>query len=338
MSEDYAYWQPRVRGKLGGILRIIKLQHAPLVEGPALLGAFAVSVPSIRELLLILAAAFSVHVFGETYNELVGVRWHANDPVKRPFAAGTVSIREGQVLVLMGIAGLLLSAYALNFWAFVLSPIAIAITLVYPHLKDKTAASTYVLSSVVAVAVAGGYVGVCGGKVASFLLLMRGIPYLLALSGLFFTAYFDEVANMPNVELHRSVGIAEFSAVKPASFTLGFMAFNGLTYLLTALVGTLYLSPVAFAFSLASAAVWVWAYGLARAKKYGQAVDRSLLAWFLLVLGVIVSRLLRSLHPPKPNLGTFLADTISACEGLFPLGYLAYEISVCKQRQLRGAL
>ncbi|MGC8631894.1 MAG: UbiA family prenyltransferase [Thermoprotei archaeon] len=293
MEKDYAYWQPNIGGKLGGALKVIKLHHAPLVEGPALLGAFIYSVPSARILLLVLAAAFSVHVFGETYNELVGIKWHLNDPIKRPFVAGTLTVPEGYMLVLAGVAGLEISAYLLNRWALFLSPLVVLAALIYPHLKDKTAASTYVLSAIVSMGILGGYVAVFGGMPfeADFLL---HAPWLFALSGLFFTAYFDEVANLPNLELHKKVGLAEFSAVKSSNFTLRFITLNGIAYLGFALAGCFAYSvgPVAVFLALASAVVWAVARSLVKAGNYGKAVDRSLIAWLILVCGVIISRLI----------------------------------------------
>ena len=295
-ERDYAYWQPRVKGKLGALLKVIKLQHAPLVEGPALLGAFALyhfHVPSIATLVLIVVASFSVHVFGETYNEMVGIRWHANDPVKRPFVAGTLSLKEGWCMVVLGILGLFCSAYLLNGWAFLLSPVVVGITLVYPHLKDRLAAAVYVLGLIVSVDVIGGYVAAVGSLYSNLSSLLASAPWLMAISALLYTAAFDEVANQQHLEIHRKVGIAEFSAVKSSRFTQNFVLINFLVATFLASAGCFYyfLGPVALFSAVVFGLLSLKSYDFMRKGKIGKSMDFGMLSWLVLVIGVVISRL-----------------------------------------------
>ncbi|WP_449462314.1 UbiA family prenyltransferase [Tardisphaera miroshnichenkoae] len=293
MHAEYDGWYPRARGKLGGYLKVIKFHHAPLVEGPALVGALAFSgaLPPafIRQITLIVIAALGVHVFGETYNELVGIKWHMNDPVKRPFVSGTVSKEEGYALVVLGVLIFEIAAWALNPWALHLSPLVVLVTLVYPHLKGKFVGAPYVLGGIVGIDVLGGYVGMWGGLASSLSFLTNKVPWLLAISGIAFTASFDETLNLPKVSAHKSVGIAEFSAVSPESFTLGFIAANKFVSVITAILACCFLGVIPAFFSVAYSAMVLATLPMPRKRQIGRSVNLALVAYAILAVGLAAS-------------------------------------------------
>ncbi len=295
MHAEYDSWYPRAKGKLGGYLKVIKFHHAPLVEGPALVGALAFSgaLPPafFRQIALIVIAALGVHVFGETYNELVGTRWHMNDPVKRTFVSGAVSKKEGYALVILGALIFEAAAWALNAWALRLSPLVVLVILAYPHLKDKFVGAPYVLGGIVGIDVLGGYVGIWGGLASSLSFLMNKVPWLLAISGIAFTAAFDETLNLPKAGAHKGVGIAELSAVSPESFTLGFIATNKLVSVVTAILACFFLGAIPALFSVAYSALVVATLRMPKKREIGRSVNLALVAYAILAVGLALSHI-----------------------------------------------
>ncbi|MFQ1021719.1 UbiA family prenyltransferase [Tardisphaera saccharovorans] len=293
MHAEYDGWYPKVKGKLGGYLKVIKFHHAPLVEGPALVGALAFSgafpPDFLRQMVLIVVAALGVHVFGETYNELVGTKWHMNDPVKRPFVSGAVSKEEGCALVFLGVLIFEFAAWALNAWALDLSPLVVLVTLAYPHLKDKFIGAPYVLGGIVGIDVLGGYVGIWGGLASSFVFLMSKAPWLLAISGIAFTASFDETLNLPKVSVHKSAGIAELSAVSSEGLTLGFIAANKLISVTTAMAACCLLGVIPALFSVTYSALVLATLPMPKKKQIGRSVNMALVAYAILAIGLALS-------------------------------------------------
>ncbi|MGC8615216.1 MAG: UbiA family prenyltransferase [Thermoprotei archaeon] len=296
MNTEYQGWYPVVKGRVGGYLKVVKLHHAPLVEGPALAGALAFSgtLPPIflRQVALIVIAALGFHLFGETYNELVGMKWHLNDPVKRPFVSGVITKVEGYIIIALGVVLLELASFYLNAWCFRLSPLVVLLTLIYPHLKDRFAWAPWALGTIVGIDVLGGYFGVWGAFCSSILCLLGGAPWLLVVSSIAFTVSFDETLNISQTETHRNAGIKEFSATHPRDVTLMLIIVNKVISAVAALIGCALLGMVPALFSLVFSSLLLRTVNMPKQGKIGSSINISLIAYATLVIGLAISHVL----------------------------------------------
>ena len=146
--------------------RFIKLEHTifslPLIYAGALLGADG--VPSLRQAGWILLAAAGGRVMAMGLNRLIDAEIDARNPRTRNRELPRGAMRRGEAWAVVAIAGLLYaaSAAALSPLCLRLSPIPVALFVIYPYLKRFTALSHLGLGLAWSMAPLGGWLATSG--------------------------------------------------------------------------------------------------------------------------------------------------------------------------------
>jgi 4-hydroxybenzoate polyprenyltransferase len=192
-----------VASQLKTTLEMIKFSHTLFALPFALLSAVlaAQGVPKLAVLGKILAAMVGARSAAMAHNRLADREIDAANPrtASRALPAGTLSVAFVRVFFAASIVVFLAAAASLNRLTFLLSPVALALLLVYAYTKRFTAASHLVLGLCLALAPIGAWVAVRG----SFDLL----PVLLGLAVLVWTAGFDILYSLQDEEHDRRAGL-----------------------------------------------------------------------------------------------------------------------------------
>jgi 4-hydroxybenzoate polyprenyltransferase len=171
-------------------LSFVKIEHTlfslPLIYSGVLLGAGS-TVPPFSVLVLVLAAATGARTVAFALNRIIDRHIDAQNPrtVTRDLPSGRMTLTEA--LGVMG-AGLLLyfgSAYIISVFCFLLSPLPLAIFVVYPYMKRYTPLAHFGVGAGLAMGPLGGWFAMS----PSLDHLM--VPALLSLFTLFWVAGFD---------------------------------------------------------------------------------------------------------------------------------------------------
>ncbi|MEM0155838.1 MAG: UbiA-like polyprenyltransferase [Thermoplasmataceae archaeon] len=151
-------------GKVREIIDYIKLEHTifdlPLVISGALLAAGPVVLPI--KYVLILIAATSARATAMSINRILGRKYDVINPRKRNWSLvrGTLSVRRGVTITLISATIFEISAFFLNTFVFVLSPIVLFLFVTDPPLKRITPWRHIYMGSVIGVGVLAGYLSV----------------------------------------------------------------------------------------------------------------------------------------------------------------------------------
>jgi 4-hydroxybenzoate polyprenyltransferase len=176
-----------VSSRLRAYARFIKLEHTifslPLVYAGALLGSEG--WPSVRVLWLIPFAAIGGRVMAMGLNRLIDAEVDARNPrtKNRELPRGAMQRREAWTIVVA--AGVLyaVSAAAIAPICLWLSPIPVALFLIYPYLKRFTSLSHIGLGLAWSMAPLGGWLA-AAAEAATVPSASEGLPQLLGTSGI----------------------------------------------------------------------------------------------------------------------------------------------------------
>jgi 4-hydroxybenzoate polyprenyltransferase len=184
-------------------LEMIKFSHTVFALPFALMGAClaARGVPGPAELGWIVLAMVGARTCAMGFNRIVDRRFDARNPrtADRPLPTGKITPAQSWALVLAAAALFFFSCYQLNRLAFLLSPVALGLTLFYSFTKRFTWTAHLVLGCALACSPAGGYVAVAGS--------LEGFPWSLALGVLLWVAGFDTVYACLDVDFDRRAGL-----------------------------------------------------------------------------------------------------------------------------------
>ncbi|MBW3670128.1 MAG: putative 4-hydroxybenzoate polyprenyltransferase [Acidobacteria bacterium] len=184
-------------------LEMIKIQHTLFALPFALLGALTAAggLPGLREITWILVAMVGARSAAMAFNRLVDVEIDRKNPrtSTRALPAGLVTRHFVIGFTVASCALLVIAAWQLNPLALALSPVALIIILGYSFTKRFTALSHVFLGLALAVAPIGAAVAVEG----------RIDPRMWLLAGavLTWTAGFDVIYSLQDVEFDRSEGL-----------------------------------------------------------------------------------------------------------------------------------
>ncbi|MBM3334097.1 4-hydroxybenzoate octaprenyltransferase, partial [Candidatus Sumerlaeota bacterium] len=176
------------------VLDMIKFEHTVFALPFALISMMLAAhdfphegdrLPSLRTVALIVLACYAARSAAMAFNRLADVEQDRENPRTRTRALviGLLSARFVWVFMLVHVALFLAAAYALNWLAFALSPVALLIVLGYSYVKRFSWATHFVLGLALAVAPMGAWIAVRGQ--------FGALPAILALAVLFWTAGFD---------------------------------------------------------------------------------------------------------------------------------------------------
>src|SRR5256714_856526 len=163
---------------------MIKWEHSIFALPFALCGAVlaAHGLPSARQLFWTVVAMVGARSAAMAFNRLVDAEYDAANPrtAIRAIPTGALSKSFVGVFVIVSSAVLVLAAWQLNWLAFRLSPVALAIVLLYSYTKRFTRWSHLVLGFALGVAPAAAWIAVKGKLDLRILLLTFAVTFWVA--------------------------------------------------------------------------------------------------------------------------------------------------------------
>lgn len=204
--------------KLKDYAELIRVEHTLFSLPFAYSGAVLVKIPNLRQAILIFAALFGIRSFALIINNVVDRDIDARNPrtAKRPIPSGRVSVKEAYVLAILSLAIYFVSAYLLNFYAFILSPIFPLLAYVYPYLKRKYPIAHFWLGAILGGAVIGGAIAV-SGNAPSLLDALARVPWIYVVAVASWVASFDILYAILDVDFDRKNKLHSV----PADFGVG---------------------------------------------------------------------------------------------------------------------
>jgi 4-hydroxybenzoate polyprenyltransferase len=194
-------------------LEMIKWEHSIFALPFALCGAMlaARGVPTAHQIIWIIVAMVSARSAAMSFNRLADISIDAANPRTRTRAlpAGILTQNFVKVFVVLCSFIFVLSAWELNRMAFLLSPVALAILLLYSYTKRWTRWSHLVLGFALGVAPAAAWIAVRGSLDPRILLLTAAVTFWVAGFDVLYACQdyeFDQQAGLHS--LPRYCGIA----------------------------------------------------------------------------------------------------------------------------------
>jgi len=184
-------------------LEMIKWEHSIFALPFALCSAMlaASGVPGSRQLVWIVVAMISARSAAMAFNRVADAAIDAANPrtQTRALPAGTLTPAFVTTFVVISCAIFVLAAAQLNRLSLILSPVALAILLLYSYSKRVTRWSHLVLGFALGIAPAAAWIAVRGSLDSRILLLTAAVT--------FWVAGFDVLYACQDYEFDRSAGL-----------------------------------------------------------------------------------------------------------------------------------
>jgi 4-hydroxybenzoate polyprenyltransferase len=184
-------------------LEMIKWEHSIFALPFALCGAMlaAGGLPSAHQLAWIVVAMVSARSAAMSFNRLADVAIDAANPRTRTRAlpAGILTQNFVRLFVIFSSAVFVLAAWKLNRLAFVLSPVALGVLLLYSYTKRWTRWSHVVLGFALGIAPAAAWIAVRGSLDPRILLLTAAVT--------FWVGGFDVLYACQDLDFDREAGL-----------------------------------------------------------------------------------------------------------------------------------
>ena len=129
-------------GRLKSYAELVKFEHT-IFALPFALASILILVyetPSARKVIWILTALISARTAGMALNRLIDREYDARNPRTKSWVhvRGDVSVKEIWGIIILSSAVFIFSVYMINTLALILSPIVIALLVLYPYAKRFT--------------------------------------------------------------------------------------------------------------------------------------------------------------------------------------------------------
>jgi 4-hydroxybenzoate polyprenyltransferase len=193
-------------------LEMIKWEHSVFALPFALCGAMLASggFPSLHQFSWIVVAMVAARSAAMAFNRLADAAIDAANPRTRSRALPSGALTSGFVasFVLVSCAILVLAAWQLNRLAFFLSPIALAILLLYSYTKRFTRWSHLVLGIALGVAPAAAWIAVRGSLDPRILLLTAAVTFWVGGFDVLYSCQdsdFDRQAGLHSIPRHLGI-------------------------------------------------------------------------------------------------------------------------------------
>jgi 4-hydroxybenzoate polyprenyltransferase len=174
----------RLLKNLSITLEMIKWEHSVFALPFALSGAMlaARGVPTAHQIIWIIIAMVAARSAAMSFNRLADVSIDAANPRTRTRAlpAGSLTRNFVTSFVIASSAVFVLAAWELNRLAFLLSPVALAVLLLYSYTKRWTRWSHLVLGFALGIAPAAAWIAVRGSLDPRILLLTAAVTFWVA--------------------------------------------------------------------------------------------------------------------------------------------------------------
>ena len=291
-------WDPggaaQSQSKLYIYLRFLRIEQIFFSLPNAYMGAFVAirKIPSLYTLLLIFLALFFLRTAGMTNDNLADREIDAKNPRTRtrPLVTGKITVKEAKIIIAVSLVGFFITAYFVNIYAFILSPLIALIVMTYPYMKRYTEFANYQIATVQGLAVFSGAVAALGLYVSSFAQLLAGIPWFFVIATIFWAVGFDLYNHIPDAEFDRQMGLHSF-AVRLGDKALPFAGFNQLLSVILAFMGDYFyhLGYIAYLATALHGLIMAYAYYLASKGDFGRAFYYNIYASVVLGIGVILA-------------------------------------------------
>jgi 4-hydroxybenzoate polyprenyltransferase len=213
MSEETQTYRPQQKfpgsfaGQLWRKLRItlemIKVEHSVFALPFALTGAMlaANGWPAWRQVFWIVVAMVGARSAAMTFNRIADREFDARNPrtEKRALPAGHLTLRFAVAFTAVSAALLVLAAWELNPLAFKLSPVALALLLLYSYTKRFTLMSHIVLGACLGLSPVAAWIALRGD--VSWAVVILGVAVTLWVAG------FDIIYACQDVTFDHSMGL-----------------------------------------------------------------------------------------------------------------------------------
>jgi 4-hydroxybenzoate polyprenyltransferase len=205
---------------------MIKIEHTLFALPFALLGALFASrflpnrIPTLTQIFWIFVAMVGARSAAMAFNRLVDLPFDSKNPRTSGRALPQKQLTATYVALFIVAAGgtFIFAAAMLNPLALRLSPIALAVILLYSYMKRFTWATHFILGLSLALAPIGAWVAILG--------TLHPVPLLLGLAVLLWVAGFDIIYSCQDVEFDRSErlhSIPERFGIRPALWVSGIL-------------------------------------------------------------------------------------------------------------------
>jgi 4-hydroxybenzoate polyprenyltransferase len=196
-------------------LEMIKWEHSIFALPFALCGAMlgARGVPTVHQLLWISVAMVAARSAAMSFNRLADASIDAANPRTRTRALPSGELTQSFVrnFTLISSAVFVLAAWQLNHLAFLLSPVALAVLLVYSYTKRWTRWSHLVLGLALGIAPAAAWIAVRGSLDARILFLTAAVTLWVAGFDVLYACQdldFDRQAGLHSIPRYSGIGSA----------------------------------------------------------------------------------------------------------------------------------
>lgn len=183
------------------LFKTIKVEHSIFALPFVLLSAFIASDgwPSFNLILLIIAAVFFARTSGMAFNRFLDAEIDALNPrtSSRSIPAGRLSKSFTLVSAILSALLFLVVCTQINFLALTLSPIVLLVVFGYSFAKRFTSYCHFILGLALGISPIGAWVAIRGE--------LAWLPVLLGLAVLLWTAGFDIIYSLQDVEVDRKL-------------------------------------------------------------------------------------------------------------------------------------
>jgi 4-hydroxybenzoate polyprenyltransferase len=193
-------------------LEMIKWEHSIFALPFALCGAIlaASGLPSAHQLLWIVIAMIAARSAAMAFNRLADAAIDAANPRTRTRAlpAGQLSPAFVVMFVVVASSIFIVAAAQLNRLAFLLSPVALAVLLLYSYTKRFTRWSHIVLGFALGIAPAGAWIAVRGSLDPRILLLTAAVTFWVAGFDVLYACQdfdFDRIASLHSIPRYSGI-------------------------------------------------------------------------------------------------------------------------------------
>lgn len=189
--------------KIRILLEMIKFEHTVFALPFALLSALiaAQGIPEGRTLGWIIVAMVGARSAAMAFNRIADLRYDALNPrtSNRALPQGLVTVTQAAVFTVLSSLLFIVAAWQLNPLCLALSPIALAWILLYSYTKRFTPLSHLWLGLSLGIAPVGAWIAVRGE--------FHPVPILLSIAVMLWTAGFDIIYSLQDVEFDSRVGL-----------------------------------------------------------------------------------------------------------------------------------
>ncbi|MEJ2008473.1 MAG: UbiA-like polyprenyltransferase [Acidobacteriota bacterium] len=220
----------QVWSKLRITLEMIKVEHSVFALPFALTGAMLAvqGWPSWRQVFWIVVAMVGARSAAMTFNRIADRDFDARNPrtQKRALPAGHLTLRFAEAFTVVSAALLVLAAWELNPLAFKLSPVALALLLLYSYTKRFTLLSHVVLGMCLGLSPIAAWIALRGDVSWSVVLLGVAVTLWVAGFDLIYACQdvnFDRATNLHSVPRKFGIRAALYASVALHVLMLGLL-------------------------------------------------------------------------------------------------------------------